>query len=317
MNVRMKKETGMAKDKKPVLVVMAAGMGSRFGGLKQIQKVDEQGHSLMDYAIYDAIKAGFSEVVFIIRESFADEFKEAVGNRVAAKVPVSYVYQALEEIPEGCTVPDGREKPWGTTHAIWSARKELKGKSFITINADDFYGFSSFKLAYDFIMASEADNQHACIGYSVVKTLSPMGHVSRGICKVDAEGNLVRIDERKEIKLEDGRGYFTLDGGETYSIIPEDAAASMNMWVFNPQFIDDIEVTFPERLKKGIEEKPLKFEETLSDAVQNILERQECSVKVVPTDAEWFGMTYIEDLDDVKNKLAQLTVEGSYPSEEW
>lgn len=307
----------MGNKKTPVLVVMAAGMGSRFGGLKQIQKVDDQGHSLMDYAIYDAVKAGFGEVVFIIRESFAEEFKEAVGNRVAAKVPVSYVYQALDGIPEGCSIPEGRVKPWGTTHAIWSARKELKGKSFITINADDFYGYEAFKLAYDFIMASEADNEHAAIGYNVAKTLSPAGFVSRGICKVDAEGNLLRIDERKEIKLEDGKGFFTLDGGETFTEIPEDAAASMNMWVFNPQFIDDIEVTFPERLKKGIEENPLKFEETLSDAVQNILERNGCSVKVVPTDAEWFGMTYIEDLDDVKNKLAQLTVEGSYPSEEW
>ena len=307
----------MGDKKTPVLVVMAAGMGSRFGGLKQIQKVDEQGHSLMDYAIYDAIKAGFGEVVFIIRESFADAFKEAVGNRVAAKVPVYYVYQSLDEIPEGCNVPEKREKPWGTTHAIWSARKELKGKSFITINADDFYGYESFKLAYDFIMASEQDNIHACIGYDVVKTLSPSGTVSRGICKVDEEGYLERIDERKEIKLDEGRGYYTLDEGKSFHLIPSSASASMNMWVFNPQFVNDIEVKFPERLKEGIEENPLKFEETLSDAVQNILERNECRVKVVPTTAQWFGMTYVEDLKDVKNKLEQLTAEGKYPSEEW
>ena len=276
----------MSQNRSAVLVVMAAGMGSRFGGLKQIQKVDEMNHSLMDYAIYDGIKAGFNELVFIIREDFADAFKEAVGNRISKKIPVTYVYQSLEDIPSGKSIPEGRVKPWGTTHAIWSAREALKGKSFITINADDYYGYDAFKRAYDFIQSTEDVNEHACISYNVVKTLSKSGTVSRGICKVDENGWLVRIDERKEIKLEDGRGYFTLDGGASYHLIPADAAASMNMWVFNPGFIDDITVTFPERLGKGIEENPLKFEETLSDAVQNMLEREKCGVRVIPTSGD-------------------------------
>ena len=301
----------------PVLCVMAAGMGSRFGGLKQIQKVDDQGHSLMDYAIYDAKKAGFSEVVFIIREEFSDAFKEAVGNRVAKSFPVQYVYQALDRLPEGAAVPADREKPWGTTHAIWCAADALRGKSFVTINADDFYGFDSFRLAAEFTAENGPEDEFACIGYNVVKTLSPSGTVSRGICRVDEQGNLIRIDERKEIKLEDNRGYYTLDGGASYHLIDADSVASMNMWVFRPGFIRDIEKTFPERLLAGMKENPLKFEETLSDAVQDILDRKEGSVRIIPTGAEWFGMTYPEDLPDVKNKLADMTLNGDYPSEQW
>ncbi len=301
----------------PVLCVMAAGMGSRFGGLKQIQQVDDGGHSLMDYAIYDAKKAGFSEVVFIIREEFADAFREAVGDRVAEKMPVQYVFQALDRLPQGAEIPEGREKPWGTTHAIWCAADALRDKTFVTINADDFYGYDSFRLASAFTAEGGPDNEFACIGYNVVKTLSPSGTVSRGICRVDGEGKLVRIDERKEIKLEDEKGFFTLDGGETYEPIPEDAVASMNMWVFRPGFIRDIEKTFPERLAAGIRENPLKYEETLSDAVQDILNRNEGEVRIIPTGAEWFGMTYPEDLPEVKRKLAEMQAAGEYPADRW
>lgn len=302
----------MANANKPALVVMAAGLGSRFKGLKQIQSVDDTGHVLIDYAIYDAIEAGFGEVVFIIRRDFEDAFKEAIGDRVSEKIKVSYVFQSLDDVPGDIDFPEGRVKPWGTTHAIWSAREVLKGKGFLTINADDFYGRGAFELAADFLINEEKDTNHACIGYDLVRTLSDKGTVSRGICKLDADGYLDRIDERKKIKLEDGKGFFTLDDGATFTEIPEGAVASMNLWAFKPGFIDDITVTFKDRFVKGVAENPEGFEETLSDAVQDILERGAGTVKCIPTDETWFGMTYIEDLDKVKDMLKDLTEKGVY-----
>ncbi len=302
----------MANANKPALVVMAAGLGSRFKGLKQIQSVDDSGHVLIDYAIYDAIEAGFGEVVFIIRRDFEDAFKKAIGDRVSEKIKVSYVFQSLDDVPGDIDFPEGRVKPWGTTHAIWSAREVLKGKGFLTINADDFYGRGAFELAADFLINEEKDTNHACIGYDLVRTLSDKGTVSRGICKLDADGYLDRIDERKKIKLEDGKGFFTLDDGATFTEIPEGAVASMNLWAFKPGFIDDITVTFKDRFVKGVAENPEGFEETLSDAVQDILERGAGTVKCIPTDETWFGMTYIEDLDKVKDMLKDLTEKGVY-----
>ena len=313
----MKSSSEKIQEDKPVLVVLAAGLGSRFGGLKQIKPVDDYGHVLMDYAIFDAVKAGFGEVVFIIRKEFEEEFKTAVGNRISERVPVSYVYQSLDELPEGCEVPEGREKPWGTTHALWCCREVLKGKKFVTINADDYYGKNALKNAYNFLSAEGEDNEHALIGYNIIDTLTDNGTVSRGVCVVDENDMLIRIDERKEIKKEAERGYYTLDGGVTYYLIPREAVASMNMWVFRSGFMDDISENFEKRLINGINEKPLKFEETISDAVQNMLEREVCTVKVLNSDSEWFGMTYQEDYEAVKDRLKKLTDEGIYPEGDW
>lgn len=303
--------------KEPVLVVMAAGMGSRFGGLKQVTTVDEMGHALMDYAIYDAYRGGFRKVVFIIRKSFEEEFKLKIGNRIAKKMKVSYVFQELSQLPEGVEIPEGREKPWGTTHALFCCKDELEGHPFLTVNADDYYGVDAFKIAYDFLSSEDGDDKHAIIGYDAVRTLSEFGNVSRGICQCDDQGNLIRIDERKEIKLEDGVGYYTLDGGETWNAIPEKATASMNMWAFNPGFLRDLAGCFQERLKKGIEANPLKFEETISDAVQNMMERGKGSVVVLPTTSKWFGMTYQEDIASVTDALRVLMDAGVYPEKDW
>ena len=220
-------------------------------------------------------------------------------------------------IPEGVSVPADRKKPWGTTHAIWCCREVLKGRDFLTINADDFYGRQAFVDAINFFNEKAADNVYGIIGYNVVSTLNEKFTVSRGICAVDENDMLKRIDERKEIKLEAGRGYFTVDGGVTYNLVPNDAVASMNMWAFRPDFTEDLVVNFEKRLKEGIEKEPLKFEETLSDAVQNILERNAGSVKIVRTDAKWFGMTYREDVEQVKAELDALTAEGVYPEGNW
>ena len=300
-----------------VLVVMAAGMGSRFKGLKQIQSVDDDDHVLMDYAIYDAIEAGFSEVVFIIRRDFESKFKKIIGDRVEKKIPVTYVYQSLEDVPGNVGVPAGRVKPWGTTHALWSARKALKGKKFLTINADDFYGRGAYTAAYDFLSKAASPGEHGCICYDLIKTLSPTGTVSRGICQTNADGTLLRIDERKNIKMEDGRGYFTVDGGVSYHLIPNGALASMNLWAFSEGFIDDIEESFEKRFIEGVTNIPDTFEETISDAVQSILERGKGTVKCLPTDEQWFGMTYLEELDMVKNRLKELREEGVYVRDKW
>ena len=305
-------------NKAPVLVVMAAGMGSRFGGLKQITPVDEAGHALMEYAIYDAWRGGFRDVLFIIRESFEEEFKEKIGNRVAGRMNVSYVRQELSAVPEGVTVPEGRVKPWGTTHALYCCKDALAGRPFLTVNADDYYGIESFAIAYRFLADETADpNCHGIIGYEAVKTLTESGTVSRGICKTDEKGNLLRIDERKEIKLENGCGYFTLDQGENWTAIDADAKASMNMWAFRAGFLEDQAKTFPDRMVKGVAESPLKFEETISDAVQDMLERDKASAVVLSTPSTWFGMTYKEDIDAVKKALADLTEEGIYPKGQW
>ena len=307
----------MATENKPVLVVMAAGLGSRFKGLKQIQTVDDDGHILMDYAIYDALEAGFGEIVFIIREEFEDKFKKAIGNRIAEKTKVTYVYQSLEDVPADVEIPADRVKPWGTTHALWSARKALKGKKFLTINADDFYGRGAYIAAYKFLSEAKNAGDHGCICYDLIKTLSPSGMVSRGICKVGEDGKLVRIDERKHIKLEDGRGYYTEDGGISYHLIPSGAYASMNLWAFSEGFIDDIEVSFAKRFEDGVKTYPDTFEETISDAVQSILSREKGEVTCIPTDEAWFGMTYVEELGTVKNSLKKLREDGVYVSEKW
>ena len=299
----------------PVLCVLAAGIGSRFGGLKQIADADGRGHALLDYAIYDAIEAGFKKIVFIIRKDIEKDFRDAVGKRVEEKIPVEYVYQELSKLPEGYEIPAERVKPWGTTHAIWCARKALGDADFLTVNGDDFYGKEAYKLAIDFFNNSD-DDTIGIIGYDLVSTLSKNGTVSRGVCK-EKDGYLERIDELKKISLKDGKAFYTLDEGQTYSEIPSDRVASMNMWAFKSVFMKDIEKSFTERFIKGLEEAPLKFEETLSDAVQSLNERGGVKVRIVPTDSMWFGMTYKEDMPVVRDTLNKLTEEGLYPKEAW
>ena len=285
-------------NKSKVLVVLAAGLGSRFKGLKQIQAVDDGGHVLMDYAIYDAIEAGFDEIVFIIRKEFEDKFKEAIGDRISQQIKVTYVYQSLENHPGSIEIPEGRVKPWGTTHALWSAREALAGKNFLTINADDFYGRGAYKSAADFFDSTDDESAHACICYDLHKTLSKSGTVNRGVCYTDDAGMLTKIDEVIDIPYENE--------------FPEGTLASMNLWAFSAGFIDDMLKTFEERFVKGVEASPLKFEETITDAVQDMMNRSAGTVKCILTDETWFGMTYIEDLPEVCDRLKKMREEGRY-----
>lgn len=290
-------------NQKPVLVVLAAGLGSRFNGLKQIESVDEDKHILIDYSIYDAIEAGFAEIVFIIRRDFEEQFKEAIGNRISEKIMVTYVYQSLRDYPGDIEFPEERNKPWGTTHALWSAREALKGKRFLTINADDFYGRGAYKNAMDFFDEAKDENSHACICYLLHNTLSKSGTVNRGVCYADENGMLSKIDEVKNIPFDNE--------------FPQGTLASMNLWAFSSGFIDDLITNFEKRFIAGVTEAPLKFEETITDAVQDMVSRNAGTVKCVMTDETWFGMTYIEDLPEVKARLKSLREEGVYVKEKW
>lgn len=298
----------------PVLVVLAAGMGSRYGGLKQIDKMDDYGNTLINFSLYDAKKAGFNDVLFIIRKDIEKDFSEVMGNRLGAFEHVEFAYQELDALPTWIKKPEGRIKPFGTTHALWCARKQLKGKQFVTINADDFYGYGSYKLAYDFLSKNKADNVHAIIGYELMKTLSPVGFVSRGVCLTDKNGILTKIDERKKIKLEDGAAYFTLDYGETFTRIPDGLTASMNMWAFNSGFMDNVSRTFTRRLDKGFKVRPDKFEETITEAVEHVMPKS--VIHVIPTNETWFGVTYKEDKPAVKASIEELIRQGKYPAKQ-
>ena len=224
--------------KKPVLVVMAAGMGSRYGGLKQIDPVDKEGHIIMDFSIHDAVRAGFKKVVFIIKKENEADFKSAIGDRLSKILEVAYIFQDLHNIPEGYAVPEGRVKPWGTGHAILSCFDEIGGP-FAVINADDYYGAHAFKMAYDFLSKGEEDNgvyQYMMVGYKLENTLTDNGHVARGVCVTDEEGHLITINERTHIEKREGGAAYTEDDGSTWVEIPEGSTVSMNMWGFPQVF---------------------------------------------------------------------------------
>ena len=249
--------------KKPVLVVMAAGMGSRYGGLKQIDPVDKEGHIIMDFSIYDAVQAGFRKVVFIIKKENEADFRSAIGDRLSNQLEVSYVFQDLHNIPEGYEVPEGRVKPWGTGHAVLSCINEIDGP-FVVIYADDYYGSHAFKMAYDFLTENEdtADiYRYMMVGYKLENTLTENGHVARGVCVTDEEGHLLKINERTHIEKHDGGTAYTEDDGKTWTMLPEGSTVSMNMWGFSASILKELKDRFPkfldENLKVKGEKKPI------------------------------------------------------------
>ena len=304
--------------KKPVLVIMAAGMGSRYGGLKQIDPIDEQGHIIMDFSIYDAIQAGFEEVIFIIKKENEADFKAAIGNRIEQYIKVQYAYQKLDDIPEGFTVPEGRQKPWGTGHAILSCRDLIDGP-FAVINADDYYGQDAYKVLYEFL-STHQDNEkyrYCMVGYQVENTLTENGHVARGVCEIDEDNMLVTINERTRIERREDMVAYTEDDGETWIAIPEGSTVSMNMWGFSKSLIQELEDTFPRFLAKNIEENPLKCEYFLPTVVDKLIKNGKATATVLPSTARWYGVTYKEDKAVVVNAIQRLKDEGVYPQNLW
>lgn len=305
--------------KKPVLVVMAAGMGSRYGGLKQIDPVDKEGHIIMDFSIYDAVKAGFEKVVFIIKKENETDFKEAIGDRLSRQLEVAYVFQDLHNLPEGYEVPADRVKPWGTGHAVLSCINEIDGP-FAVINADDYYGSHAFKMAYDFL-ANTSDSedlyQYVMVGYKLENTLTENGHVARGICVTDENGNLVKIHERTHIEKRGDITAYTEDDGATWVEIPEGSTVSMNMWGFSESILKELKARFAKFLDENLEKNPLKCEYFLPFVVDELLQEKKATVKVLKSMDKWYGVTYKEDKPCVVKAIQELKDSGLYPQKLW
>lgn len=304
--------------KKPVLVIMAAGMGSRYGGLKQIDPVDEQGHIIMDFSIFDAKRAGFEKVIFIIKEENEADFKAAVGDRMEAIMDVSYVYQDMNNIPKGFKVPEGRVKPWGTAHAVLSCIDEIDGP-FAVINADDFYGRDAFQVIYDYLATHEDDDKYryTMVGYKLENTVTDNGHVARGLCSTNADGELTGIFERTRIEKRDGGIAYSEDDGQTWVPVSGDTLVSMNMWGFTRSILDEIKAGFPAFLEEGIAKNPMKCEYFLPSVVSGLLEEGRATVAVLESADKWYGVTYKEDKPVVMEAIKKMKEEGLYPETLW
>ena len=302
--------------KQPILVIMAAGMGSRFGGLKQMTPVDNEGHVIIEYSMYDAIQAGFSRIVCIIKDEMRDAFEETVAARVRPHIPLDYAFQRLTALPAGYSVPEGREKPWGTSHAVLCAADKIDAP-FAVINADDFYGRSAFVTMAEFLRAPHGAGEHAMVSYLMKNTLSDSGYVSRGVCSENADGYLTDIVERLRIvKTKDGAAY-TEDEGKTYTDIDPETPVSMNFFGFQPDILDELRNRFPAFLDKGLVENPKKCEYLLPKTVGEVLEEGKARMKVLKSADSWFGMTYAEDMPIVKAEIQKMKDAGKYPAQLW
>ena len=304
--------------KKPVLVVMAAGMGSRYGGLKQIDPVDKQGHIIMDFSIYDAVKAGFEKVVFIIKRENEADFKAAIGDRMSKVIEVGYVFQDLHNLPEGYEVPEGRVKPWGTGHAILSCLGTVDAP-FAVINADDYYGSHAFQMIYDYLTSHEDDEKYryTMVGYVLENTLTENGHVARGVCVTDENGYLQEINERTHIEKRGDETAYTEDDGATWTVIPEGSIVSMNMWGFSQSILKELKDRFAKFLDENLEGNPMKCEYFLPFVVDELLGEDKATVQVLKSLDKWYGVTYKEDKPVVVAAIQALKDSGLYPEKLW
>ena len=305
----------MKKD--PVLVVMAAGMGSRYGGLKQIDPVGSQGEAILDYSLYDAYQAGFRTAVIIIKQAIHDDFMETVGARLKnCPLEIRYAYQELTMVPEGYAVPEGRTKPWGTTHAVLCAREAIGGAPFVVLNADDYYGKEAFKVAYNALIENDKPNHFFMVGYEVANTVTENGGVTRGICKVDENHYLTEIVECKGVEKYEGGIRIPVPNGGWRELAPE-TPVSMNMWGLNEDFMHLIHKRFPTFLNIALQEDPMKFEYLLPTTISHLIDEKKIAVKVLTTPDNWFGVTYAADKPKVVAALRELTEQGLYPDGLW
>ena len=295
--------------KKPTLVVMAAGMGSRFGGLKQMTPVDEDGNSIIHYSIYDAWKAGFGRIVFIIKKAIEKDFKELM-EKAEQKLPIVYVCQETDDLPAGYAVPEGREKPWGTGHAVLCARDAIDGP-FAVINADDFYGRQTYEVMADFLSREQPENVFSMVGFRLRNAMTENGYVARGVCEI-SDGCLTGVTERTHIVKRGNDAAYTEDG-ETFVPLSGDTTVSMNFWGYSPMFLRELEARFPKFLDENLKKNPIKCEYFLPTVTNALISEGKAQVKVLHTDETWYGVTYREDLESVKEALARMHREGIYP----
>ena len=302
---------------KPVLVIMAAGMGSRYGGLKQLDPVGNHGQLIIDYSIYDARRAGFETVIFVIKPEIEADFKACIGDRVSKVMDVRYAFQLKEDLPEGYAVPDVRQKPWGTAHAALAARKLVDGP-FAVINADDYYGPEAFREIYAYL-SSHADGalyEYVMVGYLLKNTVTENGTVARGVCEETEDQFLTRVTERTKIEKGEPPRY-TEDDGATWTDLPGDTIVSMNMWGFTRSFLDEAWNRFPAFLDKALAENPAKAEYFLPTVVSQLIDEGKARVKVLRSEDKWYGVTYREDKPTVVNAIAEKTKAGLYPDRLW
>ena len=304
---------------KTTLIIMAAGIGSRFGtGIKQLAKMSPNGEIIMDYSIYDAKEAGFDKVVFIIRKDIEAEFRSVIGDRIGDQIEVEYVYQDLADLPEGFEVPEGRVKPFGTGHAILSCIDAISGP-FAVINADDYYGVHAFQEIYDFLSTHQDDDKYryTMVAYKVENTLTENGHVARGVCTTDEQNHLVAIHERTHIEKRGDQTEYTEDDGQTWTVIPEGSLVSMNMWGFSASILKELKERFPVFLKKNLSVNPMKCEYFLPEVVSNLLSEGKATVEVRKSLDKWYGVTYKEDKPFVVAAIQSLKDQGLYPQKLW
>jgi NDP-sugar pyrophosphorylase family protein len=297
----------------PTLLILAAGMASRYGSMKQIQGFGPGGETIMDYSIYDAMRAGFKKVVFIIRKDFAEDFKAIFEPKLKGKIATDYVYQDLHAFLGSRQLPADRAKPWGTAHAVLCAKDAIK-EPFAVINADDFYGRDSFEKAYQFLTTETNEKLHSIIGYELAKTLSENGSVSRGVCEVDANSNLISIAERVKIYRDDNNK-ITYEEGDKKFEVPDDSKVSMNFWGFHPSVFSFIEKIFTEFLDENINNAKSEF--FIPIIGDRFIHEKRGAIKVIPTSAQWFGVTYKEDAPGVQESLNKLISAGEYPPSLW
>lgn len=300
----------------PILVVMAAGMGSRFGGPKQMTAVDDEGQVILDYSVRDAVRAGFRRVVCVIKREMEADFRARVGDRLAAHCALTYAYQELADLPGGVPVPAGRVKPWGTGHAVWAARGALDGP-FAVINADDFYGPGAFRALYGFLAADGADREHCLVTYRLRNTLTENGTVARGVCGAGPGGELLTVTEHTAIRGPAEAPACTEDGGRTWQPLDPDAPVSLNTWGFRPAFLGVLEERLRHFLAVTMPENPEKAEFYLPGAVNDALAAGTDRVRLLATDDVWHGVTYREDLPALREALAALRARGFYPENLW